>query len=497
MKRGGTLSKSQYIRGLQCTKSLWLYRHRKNLIPTVTAGAERIFDQGHEIGRLAREVFPGGVEIAADHLHQQEALDATAAAVRAGATTIYEAAAFFDRTLIRADILHRNQDGSWDLIEVKGATGINDVYLHDLAIQAHVLRGAGFRLRRLALMHINNQYTRRGQISPKQLFTLVDLRDDIKALIKSVPSEIGRLQKVVGLPSAPKIDIGSHCGSPYECSFKDHCWSHIPDYSIYDLVRIREAKILELKSRGILRIDKVPRDFPLSKAQALQVECEKTKAVHIDRVAIAEFLGSLVYPLHFLDFETLNLAIPPHDGLRPFQQMPFQASLHIQAREGAPIRHVEYLGDGRSDPRPALADCLADSIGARGTVIAYNAGFEGQCLKGLADAFPRLRKPLMSAAARLWDLGDPFRKLHYVDPKFKGSWSIKAVLPVLVPTMTYKNLPVANGEQAQLAYLALMDANLPSGDRKKIIRDLKTYCGQDTFAMVKILDRLRKLGQAR
>ncbi|OGS00260.1 MAG: hypothetical protein A2V88_12240 [Elusimicrobia bacterium RBG_16_66_12] len=489
----GVLSKSQYVRGLQCPKSLWLYRNRKDLIPPSPPGLQRNFDQGHAIGRLARARFPGGVDITADYLHQQHALDSTAAAVNSGARTIYEAAALFDKTLVRSDILNRNADGTWDLVEVKGATDVNDVYLQDLAIQAYILEGAGFRLRRAILMHVNNQYVRRGPINPKSFFTLVNLTVKLKPFIKAVPAEVRRLHRVLSSSASPKIDIGPHCSSPYECSFQEHCWRRLPDYSIYDLVRIREGKIIQLKGRGVLKIAEVPEDFPLSRAQEIQVLCEKTKKAHIEKVAIGELLDTLVYPLHYLDFETLNPAIPPYDGLRPFQQMPFQASIHVQETEGAPIKHVEYLGDGRSDPRPGLVECLASSISGRGTVIAYNAGFEGQCLRSLAGAYPKRAKALLSAANRLWDLGDPFRKSFYVDPAFKGSWSIKAVLPVLVPSMTYKNLPVGNGEQAQLAFLALMSGNLPAAERKKTVRNLKIYCGQDTFAMVKILAKLQKI----
>ena len=487
------LSKSQFLKGLQCEKYLWLYRNRKNLIPEVSESQQHLFDEGHAIGRLAHQRFPGGVEITADFLHQEQALQQTKDVIAAGAKTLYEPAAIFDKVFIRADILNRNTDGTWDLVEVKGSTAVSEVYLYDLAIQRHVLEGAGFRIRRTILMHVNNEYVRNGAIDPDEFFLLADLTKEIKELLKGVPTQVRRFQRVAGLSAAPQIDIGPHCDAPYECVFKEHCWKHIPEYSIYDLVRLRKEKLLELKSRGVLEIRKVPDDFPLSAAQQLQVQCEKTKKVHIDTGAISELLDELVDPLYFLDFETLNLAIPPHDGLRPYQQMPFQASVHVLEKDGGRLTHLEYLGDGRSDPRPGLAEFLSQSIGRTGTVVAYNAGFEGQCLKALAAEHPRHSKALLSMADRLWDLGDPFRKCHYVHPEFRGSWSIKVVLPTLVPNMTYKNLAVSNGGEAQLAYLALMGNELKPAERVQMVANLKKYCGQDTLAMVKILEKLMAL----
>jgi len=174
--------------------------------------------------------------------------------------------------------------------------------------------------------------------------------------------------------------------------------------------------------------------------------------------------------------------------------LPFQASIHILERKGGPLRHVEYLGDGRSDPRPGLAECLAKNIGAKGTVIAYNAGFEGQCLEGLAKAFPKYAKSLLSAKQRLWDLGAPFRSSMYVHPDFRGSWSIKVVLPTLVPDMSYENLAIGDGGEAQLAYLSLMIGPASADQRIQIMKNLREYCGQDTLAMVKLLERLSRSG---
>lgn len=486
-----SLSKSQFIRGLQCHKALWLYRNRKDLIPKPAPAQQMIFDQGHEVGILAQKRFPGGVLIAEDHTQTAQSLTSTAAAVKAGAKVLYEAGAVYDNVLVRADIIAKTKDGkAWDLIEVKSSTEVKEVYLNDVAVQLYVLEGADFPIRKAFLMHVNNEYVRKGPIDPQGLFALEDVTEEARDRQGTVPKELKAMQAMLAKSQAPTIDIGTQCFTPYTCDFQDHCWAKVPAYSVFNLGGARMEKKFGWWHDGITAVADIPEDG-LSHAQELQVKVAKSKKPHIDAEGIAEVLGELTYPLHFLDFETVNLALPPYDGLRPYQQMPFQASIHIQERKNGPLRHVEYLGDGRSDPRPGMAAYLTKSIGPKGTVVAYNAGFEGQCLEALAAAFPKHSKALMSAKDRLWDLGTPFRKALYVHPKFQGSWSIKVVLPTLVPDMTYENLEIGDGGQAQIAYLSMMTKSLSERDLVRIMKDLKVYCGQDTLAMVKVLATLQ------
>lgn len=483
------LSKSQYIRGLQCHKSLWLYRHRRDLIPPTPPSLQLIFDQGHKIGELAWQRFPGGRLIAEDHLQIPKAVAATETAVADGAATIYEAAAIFDRVLVRPDILIR-KGNAWDMVEVKGSTEVKDVYLDDVAIQKYVLDGAGLPVRRCFVMHVDNSYVRDGAIEPDKFFDLVEVTKEASARQRDIPARVAAMHRVLAQASAPNIEIGPRCSDPYDCEFVGHCWKHIPEYSVFDLVRIRHEKVARLVDRGILEIQDIPDGFPLSAAQEIQVAVERSGKPFIDRPAIAKFVAEPEYPLHFLDFETISPAIPPYDGLRPFQQIPFQASLHIQRTRGGAIEHLEYLGDAKIDPRPGMVEFLTSSITPTGSVVAYNAAFEGTRIAEMADAYRRARKALLSIKNRLWDLATPFRSAAYVHPKFQGSWSIKAVLPALVPGMTYEGMRIANGGDASIAYLNLMNGSLPAGEVKRTIKALKDYCGQDTLAMVELLAHL-------
>ena len=487
------LSKSQYLRGLQCPKSLWLHNFRPDLRAPASPGVQHVFDQGHKVGLLAHQRFPGGVLIEADHNHIPDALRQTAEALEHGAEILFEAAFMHDGVLVRPDVLVK-EGPRWDLIEVKSSTEVKEVYLPDIAIQRLVLEGAGLPVRRASLLHVNNQYIRKGKIDPTKFFTLSDLTEETMPYLRQAPAELAAMRKVLAGPDMPTVEIGAQCTRPYDCDFMCFCWKHVPAYSVYDLKRADFSVINALRAMGVMLLEDIPPDFKLTATQELQVQAAKTGKVHIDVAGIKKCLDKLVYPLYFLDFETVNLAVPPYDGMRPFQALPFQASLHVQERPSGEVRHLEYLGDPKSDPRLGMAEFLTRNIGPQGSVVVYNASFEGGRLCELAEAFPVQAKALHAIKGRLWDLIIPFRSNYFVHPAMRGSASMKAVLPALVPGMTYENLDIANGEMAFLAYEALMDGQVTGDEALKTMAALRVYCGQDTLGMVKILRVL--LGQS-
>ncbi len=493
-----TLSKSQYVLGLQCHKALWLYRHRKDLKAEFGAFQQGLADAGTEFGILARDRFSGGVLIDADHDHPEEALAQTKAAIDGGARILYEAAFLHDDVLVRVDILV-NEAAGWALVEVKSGTDVEEVHLHDVAIQLHIARGAGFAINKAAVAHANPGYVRRGALNLHQLFKIMDVTETVRDALELVPGELAYMKKVADGPEAPPKAIGGHCAKPYECSFKAHCWAHVPEYSVFNLAYAKIEKKLELFNSGVQRIDQINPDMhKLTPGQKAQVEIAKLGRARVDMPALAKFLATLTYPRAFLDFETDPAVVPPYDGLRPYQQLPFQASVRVQKEPGAPLTEHAFLGDGLSDPRAALADFLVERVGSRGAVVAYHKSFEGGRLEETAGHFFAEGRgdrsgPLKAMAGRLWDLADPFRTGIYVHPAFRGRWSIKAVLPVLVPELTYKGLEVADGTQAMAAYAQLKNPKLPKAERARLTAALKVYCGLDTEAMVKILEHLEQL----
>ncbi len=478
--------------GLQCLKRLWLYNYRKDLMPPVTPEQRQVFAQGRAIGALARGYYAGGELVAAEYNQLPRALKRTEEVVAGGAKVIYEGTFVFNNVLARCDILKRNRDGSWNLIEAKGSTAVKDEHLPDAALQRYVLEGAGLKIKKTALMHINGAFVKNGPIDPKKFFSLADITKETAALRPEISADLERFLEALASPAAPETGIGRHCSTPYNCEFRGHCWKGVPEYSIYDIPRLSWEKKNTLKAMGIMLFKNVPDSFELSKSQLAALKVEKTGERLVDKKKLARFIKEIKYPLYHIDFETIMPGIPLYDGSRPYQQVPFQVSLHVQAAPGAEPAHFEYLGDGKADPRPGLAAFLLAHIGPEGTLLAYNASFELQRIKELARDLPERGPALLALTERFQDLMKPFLERAYVHPACHGRFSLKKVLPALIPDMTYEGLGVANGGDAQLAYFNLLSGELTPAATEKLRGDLLIYCGQDTLAMVKILEHLRR-----
>ena len=480
------LSKSQYTRGLQCGKSLWLYRNQRELQDPVTPEQQSTFDQGTTFGILAQRRFPGGTLINIGHLEPEAASAMTTEVIAKGGTTIYEAAVLFDNVLIRADVLMK-RDGAWHLYEVKSSTEVKDEYLNDVAIQAYVLNGAGITLKSVNVVIVDNGYVRFGALDLHKLFKVIDVTDLIAPALAAVPECLAKMKGLDALTEAPPRQIGVHCSKPYDCSFQGHCWKHVPDYSVWNLAGARGDKKSKLWHDGVKTVDAIPITEKLSAYQEVQRAVAMNGRPYIDAAAIRSHLAQLVWPLYFLDFETVAPAVPAYDGTRPYQQLPFQASVHAQyGARGHEVKHYEFLADGTKDPRPELRKFLLDTITGNGTIIAYNKSFEGGCLKNLGEQFVPME-------ARLWDLMTPFQKAWYVKPEFRGSYSIKKTLPGCVPGMSYEGMEIADGTAAMRAYGEMMNPETPPERRAQLMASLKAYCGQDTLGMVKLLDHLFEL----
>ena len=388
---------------------------------------------------------------------------------------------------VKVDILHKRKQG-WEIFEVKSSTAIKDVYLDDAAIQYHVLIGSGLPVSKVFLVHINNQYIREGDIDPKSLFTVNDITDTVKDKQPYITENIMKMKEMLK-SDMPDIDIGEHCDKPYPCDFQGHCWQHIPQDSVFDLRR-KGVNKYGLYQQGIIEMKDIPLDI-LNKSQRLQVEAFLNKNEKIDKDAIRAFFDKLFYPMCFLDFETFYTAIPLFDGIRPYQQVPFQYSLHIQNSEKADLRHFEYLAEPNKDARRELVVKLLEDIPKKSCIITYT-DFETKRLRDLAEWFPEYKKRIESLIENIRDLSLPFKKMDYYNWQMNGSYSIKEVLPVLVPDMSYKGMAISNGGMAIDAYFAICRSK-DQKEMESIRRNLLEYCKLDTLAMVKILDSLKKM----
>jgi len=486
-----SLSKSLYIRGLQCHKSLYLEKFHRDLKGGVADETQRLFDIGHAVGETAQGLFPGGVLIPYidSRYGISEQVRLTREAMERGAGTIYEASLEHDGIFVRVDILHKGEHG-WEIHEVKAGTKLDPVYVEDVALQYYVVTGAGLEVDHAGLCHINKDYTRRGDLKVEELFTSADITGQVKERQSFVVEQL-RSQRRMLDGRLPEIDIGPQCTQPYDCDYRDHCWKHIPADSVFDL-RGRGADPFGLYARGIVKQEEIPLDL-LNPAQQQQVVATMRQENFIDRERIRDFLNALSYPLYFLDFETFMSPIPLYEGTRPYQSVPFQYSLHCLTREGGDLHHREFLAEPCIDPRRPFLESLLAAVPEDACILAYNMSFEKGVLRELAARFPEHEEAVERRIERIRDLMAPFRRRDIYLWQLKGSYSIKQVLPALVPELSYDGLSIADGGAAMDAYHRMCMAKNDPKKLPEIRRNLRDYCELDTLAMVRILENLRKM----
>ncbi len=489
------LSKSLYTRGLQCVKSLWLKKYRSDLLTPSDAAANAIFTSGNRVGDLACQLFPGGIEIPYDNTSFDEKVTMTQDLIHQGKNIIYEATFSYQNITVMVDIL-TIYDDVVHLYEVKSATEVKEVYVHDASIQYYVLNGLGYFVETISIIHINNSYIREDALDISKLFKIVDITDAVIKKQTFIPCYLEEFERyLANKEMEPDIDIGPHCSDPYGCDALNYCWyqqKQIPRYSIFNVTRLQSKKKFEYYRKGILHFHQIPDLSLFSYGQKIQIKSELDQKEMVNYEAIKSFLKTLTYPIYHLDFETFQQAIPEWKGISPYIQIPFQYSLHIQYEDGT-VEHKEFLADEKYDPREILARRLIEDIPSDVTVLAYNMSFEKGVIRKLSQQFPDLHVKLMGIHDAIKDLMSPFQNKDYYHPKMQGSYSIKYILPALVPEMgqAYKDLKlVHHGGEAMQTF-----ANMPYMDeenRQNYRKALLAYCKLDTLAMIKVLEKLKE-----
>lgn len=480
-------SKSQYIIGFQCPKALWFGRHRTDLTPPLDPQREALRETGRVVGTLARQCFDSGALVEA--LDLKGAIAQTKDLIQSGHDTLFEAAAQHpvDGGYAYADILRRGPDGVWDLIEVKGTTSVEPKHIEDVAFQYHAFYGAGYQIGRCFVMHLDKTYVRTGDIDPHALFHLEDVSAKVFAWQAEVETAAGQMDYILERRQEPETAIGIQCFKLDKCSYYAHCWAEMPTYSIYKVFNRNKKKAQELAK--LYGLD--PKNLPEAKWPTGENKWDVVSYVsgkpHVDSPQIAAFVRELHYPLYFLDYETVSFAVPFFEGTRPFQQIPFQFSLHIQTAPEADLIHHEYLHKERSDPRPALAERLLALCGQEGSVVVYNQSFEKACNTNMAAALPEHARGLEAINARMADVRMPFQKRWLYHPDQRGSDSIKIVLPTFTD-LSYQGMTIGDGQEASRRYVAFLEGK--TDDIPALWQDLTSYCGQDTLAMKLLLDVL-------
>ncbi len=481
------LSKSRYLNGLQCPRLLWVASNEPEKIPEPDATTQRIFDQGHLVGELAKKLFQGGLDVPTEDFMGNIAMTKEFLRQR---RTLFEAGVLSGQIYSRADILNPVNEDEWDIIEVKSSTSVKEVNPHDVSFQKLCCEDSGLKIRKCFLAYINNQYVRNGEVNPGELFIVQDISDEVTKASEGIRDRVTQMLDVVGTPTCPEMDIGSHCSDPYGCPLTE-CWDGLPEHNVFTLY-YGGKKSHELYRSGILDIAHIPTSYKLNDKQRIQCACVVSGTPYVHKDEIRQFLGELEYPLYFLDFETFNTAVPLFDGIRPYQHVPFQFSLHIVARPGTEPQHFSYLSDGPEDPRPEFISQLRKVIGETGRIVVYNQSFEQGRLEDLGRALPEYRDWIDATCSRLVDLIRPFRDFDYYHPEQKGSASLKSVLPA-VTGKSYDDLAINNGDDASLAYLSMTYGTMSEREKKELRADLEKYCGLDTQGMIWIVDRLRDI----
>jgi predicted RecB family nuclease len=486
------LSKTRFIAGRQCELRLWNDIHHRERATPWGETQQAVFDRGTRVGELACQRYPGGTLVGFKPWEREPAIAETRRLMAdPSVPAIYEAAFEHRGLYARVDVLARNGDG-WDLIEVKASTRPEkEVFLQDVAVQYWTLVGAGLDIVRAGVLVLDREYVYEGgDYDLQRLFRFGDATEYCIESQPAIEADVDRFQAMLAADAPPDITVGDHCFSPYECPYYAHCSAGLPrfDHPVSDLYRLRAAQRDELAALGIEEIVDIPDDFELNGMQARmrRAVIEGTPWVSPQ---LATELASLTYPAYFLDFEAFMPALPPYPGTRPFHTLPFLYSVHRLAQDGD-LKHREYLHEQSTDPRRSIAERLILDLGDTGSIVVYS-GYERRMINDLIEACPDLAEALEAIRDRLWDLL-PIVRNHYYHPDFHGSFSIKAVLPVLDPETGWSELDIADGMAAAMAYEVAV-ANEDVEQKNLLFGQLKDYCKQDTEAMVRLHAALLKL----
>lgn len=485
------LSKSTFIRGLQCSKALYLYKNFIHLRDALSPEKQSLFNRGNSVGELARQLFPGGIDPTAEKRSDTiSAIIKTRELIASGHEVIYEATFQFEQVLAILDILVK-QDGKWYAYEVKSSTKISPTYVLDASLQYYVITNSGLPLEDFFLTTINNQYKKSGAIVPHQLFTSRSVKKEVLANQELLAENI-RLSKLVAEnPQMPDVKIGEHCFAPYSCDFMGTCWKNVPKNSVFEISGTSKAELFALYNEGFKTINEIPDENALDKNANLHIRSVKSGKAIINKDAIALFLNKLSYPLFFVDFETFMPAIPLFDGTKPYQHLPFQYSIHYKKEKNTTPEHIYFLAEQGIDPRKSFLESLLKNLESAQSILVFDDLMERNVLNALKNDFPEFTNQIDSLLNKIIDLAQPFKERSYYHPAMKNSFSIKNVLPALVPELSYTHLKISSGSMAMFAFEKLQKET----DMFKILEireQLLEYCQLDTLAMVEIVEVLEK-----
>ena len=488
------LSKSKYCKYVQCEKILWLDKYKPI---TVDETNESVFETGRKVGELAKELFGDYNDIPYDK-NLNIRLDKTEKLLQDKPNIITEASFIYNDNFFFLFILKNDTDGV-EIYEVKSSTKIKDIYLDDAAYQYFVLTNLDLNVKKVCIVYINNEYIRAKELDINQLFNIEDITNIAKEKQEEIRNNINFINDYMQKHSEnnePDKLIGKFCFDPYSCEYWDYCTKDLPKPNVFDISGMHKSKKFEKYYEGKIAFNDLKTE-KLNPKYLEQIDFElNNKEPKINKEAIKNILDSLKYPLYFIDYETCQYAIPEYEGTKPYQQIPFQYSLHIIKEAGAPIEHKEFLAEvGDENIIRNFAKSMINDLPEDGSVIVYNKSFEASRNREIGEMYPDLKDEMERINANMVDLMIPFKDRNYYTKEMKGSYSIKYVLPALYPDdpeLDYINLDlIHNGGEASQAFLSLKDKSLK--EQEEIRQCLLEYCKLDTYAMVKLWEKFKEV----
>lgn len=485
------LSKSKYCSAVQCNKILWLDKYRSDMREELSNGS--VLDNGTDVGIIAKDLFGEHIDIEFSE-KLEDMINDTKNAMINDNVVITEASFSVNNNFCSVDILVKDKDYV-EIYEVKSSTEIKDIYKEDISYQVYVLLEAGLKVRKACIVYINSFYERHGELDLNKLFNIEDVSDYAFSRLDFIKDKIKEINNYMDKNEEPIEEVNIHCVKPYDCPYFNYCTRNIDKNNVFKLRGMSNTKKFDLYTKGVISFkDLIKEDINNKYKQQIEFELFD-KNDYIDKDKIEEFLNTLSYPLYFLDFETYQQSIPLFDGVRPYMQIPFQYSLHYIENENGKLEHKEFLAEADIDPRRSLAESLVKDIPNDVCVMAYNMMFEKMVIKNLANLYSDLSDHLMNIYNNMVDLMIPFKNRYYYTKSMEGSYSIKYVLPALFPNdkaLDYHNLDqVHNGSEAMNIFASL--GNYSKEEQEKIRYNLLRYCELDTYAMVKIWQKLLEI----
>lgn len=497
------ISKTTFLEFLYCPKNIWLKLHKPELLEKFELSdfEKHLTEQGNVVEVCARNLFPGGIEVTSIG---EEACKETASLIELKTPYIFQATFIVDGFITRNDVLaYNSSNDSWDIYEIKGTNSLKDSerkernHIDDLAFQTAVLKRTNIKVGSSFLIHLNKEYTRASDLDIKALFTIEDITEKILEKLESVNQQMEAAKEYLNRKEEPSIGCDCHFkGRSRHCATFQHSHPEIPVYSIHDIAQIGKSKdkLNFLVENKIYHLEDIPDDFKLSTDQKNQLRVHKDKKPLINLNGIREEISSLPFPLYFLDYEAYAPAIPAFPGYNPYNFIPFQFSLHILRKPTGELEPVGFLHTKMSDPSEEVVKLLEKSIEPQGTVIVWFKTFEKTFInEKIAERLPEYKNIIDRINNQIYDLRDVFTKQHYVHPDFKGKTSIKKVLPVLTPENQYKDLVIHEGGQASEEWWKMVSASSTVKESEEIAKNLKIYCGLDTYAMYAIWKHLYEM----